>query len=69
MSVIGRLDSQVDEIIISPVSERRREEAPAADVRDEAPHEPREADRAPTPHTPRPGESSADAGELPVWLL
>ena len=69
MSVIGRLDNQVDEIIISPVSKRRREEAPAAEVRDEVPREPPEAARPPTPHTPQPDESSADADELPVWLL
>jgi hypothetical protein len=69
MPVIGRLDGQVDEVIIKPVSERRREEAA---------HAPREGEQAPSPpdppdgapvQTPHTGESSAEADELPVWLL
>ena len=71
MPVIGRLDGQVDELIIRPISERRRgEEAPAdsggkADAQ-QAPPPP----RPPTPtHTQTADESSAEADELPVWLL
>jgi hypothetical protein len=69
MPVIGRLDGQVDEVIIKPISERRREEEPPA---------PPSAEKAPTPsdpppsaplQTPHPDESSAEADELPVWLL
>lgn len=69
MPVIGRLDGQVDEVIIKPISGRRREEEPPT---------PPQAERAPAPlsppegapaQTPHPGESSAGADELPVWLL
>ncbi|HKG15797.1 MAG TPA: hypothetical protein VKB12_20930 [Pyrinomonadaceae bacterium] len=62
MAVIGRLDGQVDEVIIKPVSERRRGgEPPAPD--EDAPEPP------PETHTPTPNQSSADRDELPVWLL
>jgi hypothetical protein len=65
MPVIGRLDGQVDEVIIKPISERRRgEDAPDADDATDTPHD----TPAPT-HTPSVPESSADTGELPVWLL
>ena len=60
MPVIGRLDGQVDEVIIKPISERRREEEPPA------PSEPPQSAPLQTPH---PDESSAEADELPVWLL
>ena len=62
MPVIGRLDGQVDEVIIKPISERRRGEEP-----------PREETPAPTPppetHTPTPNQSSDKPDTLPVWLL
>jgi hypothetical protein len=61
--VIGRLDKQVDERIISPISNRRRDEdAPPRSGDDQDP---------PAPHTQTPpaGESSAKIDELPVWLL
>ena len=68
MPVIGRLDGQVDEVIIKPISERRRgEEAP-----DDADDAPREQSTPPAPaptNTPHAVESSADTDELPVWLL
>jgi hypothetical protein len=60
MPVIGRLDGQVEEVIIKPISERRREEEPPAP--------PPPPERAPA-QTPHPNESSAEADELPVWLL
>ena len=69
MPVIGRLDGQVDEVIISPISRRRREEESPPAQRNEDTSEPSApADRAPS-QTPTEGESSADADELPVWLL
>jgi hypothetical protein len=55
MPVIGRLDRQVDDLIISPVSKRRRGDDPASDE-----------DEQTEAHT---DESSAEADELPVWLL
>ena len=68
MPVIGRLDGQVEEVIIKPISERRREEEPPTPT-DETPPAPSASnERAPT-QTPRPVESSAEADELPVWLL
>jgi hypothetical protein len=64
MPVIGRLDGQVDEVIIKPISERRRDEEPST---------PEEDAREPPPstetQTPTPNQSSADRDELPVWLL
>ena len=68
MPVIGRLDGQVDEVLISPVSRRRRGEPEDAPAGAEG-----EGARATAPpaetHTPRADESSAGPGELPVWLL
>jgi hypothetical protein len=63
MPVIGRLDKQVDELIISPVSKRRRDE--------ELPPERQRGEDSPaaSTHTPSEGESSAKTDELPVWLL
>ncbi len=61
MSVIGRLDDQVDEILITPLSKRRRDEEPAPPPSPEAdppPVEPADKD-----------ETSAKEDELPVWLL
>ena len=66
MSVIGRLDQQVDDILIKPLSKKReREEAPA--------------DAPARPSAPRPADAESPAGdapererpprELPVWLL
>ena len=69
MPVIGRLDGQVDEVIISPISRRPREEGrPPAPGNEEAPEPPDSPGGAPS-QTPHAGESSADADELPVWLL
>ena len=69
MPVIGRLDGQVDEVIISPISRRRGEEEPPPAHENGGPPEPSDSsDRAPS-QTPPTGESSANADELPVWLL
>lgn len=71
MPVIGRLDGQVEEVIIKPISERRRGEEAPADA-DEPTHA-RPAPPAPRPptstQTPAADESSAEPDELPVWLL
>ena len=69
MPVIGRLDGQVEEVIIKPISERRREgESPAPAQSREEPAPADTAERAPS-QTPDRDESSADGDELPVWLL
>ena len=69
MPVIGRLDGQVDEVIISPISRRRRgEESPADSKNEETPEPSDSPDPAPS-QTPPTDESSANADELPVWLL
>lgn len=61
MPVIGRLDEQVNEILITPLEKSRD-------------HEPRPAAGEPTPTTPttheKPsGETSPPRDELPVWML
>lgn len=64
MTVIGRLDGQVDEVIIKPISKRHHDEEPSTP--DELEPEP------PTPpetHTPTPNQSSGKPDTLPVWLL
>jgi hypothetical protein len=71
MPVIGRLDGQVEEVIIKPISERRREDGPPPPPTprgEAAPAPPDPAEHAPA-QTPHRNESSADAEELPVWLL
>jgi hypothetical protein len=67
MPVIGRLDGQVEEVIIKPISERRRdkEEMPADPQDEETPARPPTVQS----HTPHANESSAEPDELPVWLL
>ncbi len=65
MPVIGRLDEQVHEVLIGPVSKRRRGEG--------RPDEPRwhedEPDGPPSLQKPPRDESRAGRDELPVWLL
>ena len=63
MPVIGRLDGQVDEVLIKPLERgRRREPAdePGGDARTPPPE--------PKDEPPR-GETSPAPAELPVWLL
>ncbi|HKS28751.1 MAG TPA: hypothetical protein VJS44_13070 [Pyrinomonadaceae bacterium] len=65
MGVIGRLDDQVNEIIIKPVSERRNDaepEAPRADSQEPAPPE------RPSVEEDE-GRAKTGSSELPVWLL
>ena len=69
MPVIGRLDGQVDDVLISPISRRQREEEPSPSTKNEETPDPSDSpDRTPS-QTPNVDESSADADELPVWLL
>lgn len=68
MPVIGRLDGQVDEVIIKPISGRREEEPPPPPEGGRAPAPSGPPDPAPA-QTPHPDESSAEPDELPVWLL
>ena len=73
MPVIGRLDGQVDEVLIAPLDRRRRQDA-GEPPRDEDGRTP--SDTAAENHDER-GERAArnkfgeDAvrDELPVWLL
>jgi hypothetical protein len=73
MSVIGRLDGQVEEVIIKPVGRRHAPDDTGATGDAPAPphaarrDEPRETQPAERPDESR-GERSGD-GELPVWLL
>jgi hypothetical protein len=69
MPIIGRLDGQVDEVIISPVSRRRREEEPPSVHKNVETSEPSDSPERATSPTPPAVESSANADELPVWLL
>jgi hypothetical protein len=63
MPVIGRLDGQVDEVLIKPI-ERGRGGEPAGAPADEAqPPPPEPADEAPR------DETSTPPAELPVWML
>ena len=58
MPVIGRLDEQVNDILITPLEKRRE--------RDDEPDEP------PPPVTTEPepaGETAPPRDELPVWML
>jgi hypothetical protein len=62
MSVIGRLDEQVEAVLISPLGKKRDAQEPAPPPATEE------------SNTPRDEESSAQetrtrAEELPVWLL
>ena len=63
MPVIGRLDGQVDEVLIKPLDRGRRREPSDAPANDAQPPPPE-----PTDEPPR-GETSRDPGELPVWML
>ena len=68
MGVIGRLDDQVNEIIIKPVGERagQAESQPQAPSKPVEPRPSNEAQENQTENEERPGERSP---ELPVWLL
>ena len=61
MSVIGRLDKQVDEILINPLSKRRRD--------DEEPATPLTPEAEPPNETANKDETATKDDELPVWML
>lgn len=62
MPVIGRLDEQVNEVLITPLEKRRAPEpAPADDGRRQPAPEPSDGETA--------RETPGAPGELPVWLL
>lgn len=66
MSVIGRLDKQVEDTLISPVEKRNKQQRVEDDSQTQK-------DETPTPaetHTQSVPESSENRrAELPVWLL
>jgi hypothetical protein len=65
MSVIGRLDEQVNKILIEPLSESARDEDRTTPGR-----EPEGASRSASPvESPNEDETTAKDDELPVWLL
>lgn len=66
MGVIGRLDEQVDEIIIGPVGARR---GPAESQPPQPTAPPPPEPLAKEEETGDAGRAGADASELPVWLL
>ena len=68
MPVIGRLDEQVNEVLITPL-ERGREPGPRP-AAEETPPPPTPATTTTPPAGPAPdGETSPPRPELPVWLL
>lgn len=70
MSVIGRLDEQVDSVFIRPLS-KRRERDHERDARDDD-ETPEIVIPSPatTPHDDAPKNKSTRTGrELPVWML
>lgn len=64
MGVIGRLDGQVNEVIIKPVGDRHKPQ-------DEERNAPPQEERPPAPQERERDDDRAKAqpSELPVWLL
>lgn len=70
MSVIGRLDGQVEEVIINPVGRRRADVDDDAPPTQPAPREPADATTPEPREQPRDERDERDeAAGLPVWLL
>ena len=68
VSVIGRLDGQVEEVLIKPVGRRRApDETSAPEIAPESPATERGGPRATRPADPP--ETPRDGGGLPVCLL
>jgi hypothetical protein len=65
MPVIGRLDGQVEDVLIAPLSKTRPapEKVPPAAQTSDAPTQP-----TGTPAAPH-NQTSRERAELPVWLL
>lgn len=76
MPVIGRLDGQVEDVLINPVSKRRRAETPDAETA-RGPKKLTRTPPAPDSKSPeaRRDDSAAETGparlkeDLPVWML
>lgn len=67
MSVIGRLDEQVDAVLIEPLRTKRPPEEKVAPVSPPGHDVPDDADR---PHATAENEDDGDASSaLPVWML
>jgi hypothetical protein len=62
MPVIGKLDKQVDEVLISPIKRRRGTEPEVPETAEEH----GQAEEAPEPDA---GQAGMRTEELPVWLL
>lgn len=74
MPVIGRLDGQVDEVLIAPLEKRRRGGPPPSDEGDAAENQDDSVGRSSRHQTeqdaaPARPEKETARGELPVWLL
>lgn len=72
MPVIGRLDGQVEEVIINPVGRRHApDETDAPETAPDSSTRRRDEPRASRPEDrPEPsGDERRDDGDLPVWLL
>ena len=71
MPVIGRLDGQVDEVLIAPLEKRRREDAGEAPPADAPARGDADDNRGGHKKPAARGELENDAvrDELPVWLL
>lgn len=64
MAVIGRLDGQVEEVLIKPLGRGREREPSAAPAGDDPPPLPPGQEDQPSAD-----ETSPAPSELPVWLL
>jgi hypothetical protein len=67
--VIGRLDGQVEEVIIKPVGERARAGGETAGQDDAAPARPAAGPADADEPAAREDEPARRPGALPVWLL
>jgi hypothetical protein len=68
MGVIGRLDNQVDELIIKPLSERNRQENSDTKTPSQPTAQPPQTE-ARSERTRDEEAKGAQVSDLPVWLL
>lgn len=69
MSVIGRLDKQVEEVLINPMEKNRRGETDRRERAEEAPAEAHEAAPQANEHGLDETLRRPEKSDLPVWLL
>jgi hypothetical protein len=69
MGVIGRLDDQVNEIIIKPVGARRRQESEETQAPLEEGAPPTQAEAEEDQARDEENAKAQSQSELPVWLL